>query len=173
MIYDICRCGVMCCSVLQCVAVCCTCWYISVLPCCSVMQCVAVCCSVLHMLIHISAAMLHDTHVDIQSRDTHEYEWVMAHIWRSHVIHISASMLAAVEAVSCGVICCSLLQCVAVRQQKPLPPHDRIFFLSRWTKKINRKNTRMCLVMHMNVNESWHTYEWVMSCISVFAHWLP
>ena len=35
-------CTTVCCSVLQCVAVCC------IAVCCSVLQCVAVCCSVLH-----------------------------------------------------------------------------------------------------------------------------
>jgi len=44
-------CNLMCCSVLQCVAVCCTPHHQihkSVAVCCSVLQCVAVCCSALH-----------------------------------------------------------------------------------------------------------------------------
>jgi len=38
--------GIVCCSVLQCVAVCCSVLQ-CVAVCCSVLQCVAVCCSVL------------------------------------------------------------------------------------------------------------------------------
>jgi len=40
----------------------------------------------------------HVTRTNMKACDKYEYKWVVAHIWTSHVIHISAAMLTAVGA---------------------------------------------------------------------------
>jgi len=68
------QCVAVCCSVLQCVAVCCSVLQ-CVAVCCSVLQCVAVCCNCNYFLM---------SHVRMN-------EWVVLHLWKSHMTHMNAS----------------------------------------------------------------------------------
>ena len=87
------QCVVVCCSVLQCVAVCCSVLQ-CVTVCCSVLQCVAVCCSVcccvLQCVLQCVAVCCSMSRVPHMNKSCHTYEWVMSHIWTSHVTHITS-----------------------------------------------------------------------------------
>jgi len=89
--------------------------------CCSVLQCVAVCCSVSARTWHWNGLC-------------HTYEWVMSHIWMSHVFHMNESWHT-YEWVTLHV-------CESCHTYEWVMSHI-------W----------MSHVFHMN--ESWHTYEWV------------
>ena len=96
----------VCCTVLQCVPMCCSVLQFAAV-CCSVLQCMAVCCRMLQyvavhsvlqcvavcrsMLQRVACKTLRPKVLNhefwIASRDT--YEWVMSHIWMSHVTHMN------------------------------------------------------------------------------------
>ena len=88
------QCDAVWCSALQCFAVCC-----SVLQCvvvrCSVLQCVAVWCSVLQCITEWKAAETRVKYLKEPcftiAESCHAYEWVMSHIWMSHVPHVNES----------------------------------------------------------------------------------
>jgi len=62
--------------------------------CCSVLQCVAVCCSIgaprhsFHVTRQRGALMRHVTHINVSC---HTYQCLMSHIWMPHVTHMDAS----------------------------------------------------------------------------------
>jgi len=95
-------CVAVCCSVLQCVAVCCRCVWISHVTntmCCSVLQCVAVCCRVLQCVAVCCRCvwMSHVTYTmccSVLQCVADMYKWVISH-------------------TQCVAVCCSVLQRVA------------------------------------------------------------
>jgi len=89
---------ILCCSVLQCVAVRCSVLQCAVV-CCSVLQCVAVRCSVLQCVAVCCSVLQCVTVVQICSRGPS-----VSHT-ANHVMH---------SVLQCVAVCCSVLQCVAV-----------------------------------------------------------
>jgi len=100
------QCDAVCCSALQCVAVCCSVLQ-CVAVCCSVLQCVAVwcsvsvlqgvavCCSVLQCITEWEVAETRVKNLKEPcftiAESCHAYEWVMSHMWMSHVPHVNES----------------------------------------------------------------------------------
>jgi len=129
---------VVCCSVLQCVAVCCSVLQ-CVVVCCSVLQCVAVCCIVLqcvavcwarHSRLHHkffcqigSVYVLQCVCVCFSSRTmdelSHKLQYSTNHSYSRLTPQIIWEICRGASGVCCGVlqcatVCCSALQCVAV-----------------------------------------------------------
>ena len=131
----------MCCSVLQCVAVCCAVFQCLPVPtatlskgiCCSVLQCVAVCCSVSHC---ITVSSCSDSNIVAQGMCCSVLQcvavccsmslfWLLQHHHSRHVA-VCCSVLAVCCSVSlfrllqhhdsrsCVAVCCAVLRCVTV-----------------------------------------------------------
>ena len=82
----------LCCSVLQCVAVCCVCCSVlqHVAVWCSVVQCGAVCCKKNLNYILPQSCLLHASRRFI-SHSCHIRRWVMSHVWMIHVTLVKES----------------------------------------------------------------------------------
>jgi len=101
------QCGAVCCSVLQCVAVC-----------CSVLQCVAVCCSVLQC-VAVTVCTYCASHNVRYMRTLCDSKEVGKHTYfarNARFTHYMQTMCDSKELVCCSVlqcvaVCCSVLQC--------------------------------------------------------------
>ena len=100
--------GVVCCSVLQCVAVCCNVLQ-CVAICCSVLQCVAVCCSMLQCVAMSLTTFFPDPVLvcDLQCVA------VCCSMFLGVIFNALRTLLIVLLFLSV-VLCCSVLQCVVV-----------------------------------------------------------
>jgi len=89
---------ISCCSVLQCVAVCCMCVACVLHVCCGVLHCVAVRCSVLQC-----------GAIGLRNK-----EEVVCSCMCTYLVAVYCSECVAVSVLQCDAVCCSVLQCVAV-----------------------------------------------------------
>jgi len=126
--------------------------------CCSALQCVAVRCSALQCVAERKCApWLFRSHVCAlnmpETCPTVTYEWVMSHIWMSHVTHRNESCHASGYALN-------------MPETRPTFTYERVmshiilFHVTRWNDHVT----------HMN--ESCQTYKCVMTHIWVIIHFI-
>jgi len=119
------------------------------------------------------------------NQSCHTYEWVMSHIWMSHVTHMNESCHTYESVMShiwMSHVLCRMYRYTRVTSRHVTSRHGTHIYESfhtyewgtshAWTSHVTRMNeschtfkwvmTHLCISHITHMNEPYHTYEWVM-----------